>query len=244
MTELPPELKQRLSSRILDYAGIAFAPAGPSPNDSLGLAEVVADDDLAMAGQAAIAFDLAYRGLSVVSLGGPLEGEVRLGVNGRRPVRNAGPGLTVFRCASHPTIQCSIVSTVDGRIGCSWSNEFTPLFDSVGHFLENAAAWGNVQGWRYVAVGDVARESVVHVLGDIDVVVPASGEMSGWWVGSDIAVVFQQYLNPSRSRHPQVFVLARTLSSAKEAGRRIGDAVPPMACKAAEMMGVVPTLPA
>jgi hypothetical protein len=114
-------------------------------------------------------FDKTYRGISVFSLGGPLKGELRLGINGERPIWRADHGVEIFRCGVHHAIQCAIVASIDGRLGCSWSGEFTPLFDSVELFIENAAAWATVQGWRYVAVGDISADLALDVLDGLTV---------------------------------------------------------------------------
>jgi hypothetical protein len=202
-------------------------------------------DDFARVRQSAIMFDLDYRGLSVVSLGGPLEGKLRLGVNGARPIWRTRQGQGIFRCGSHAGIQCAVVSSVDGRVGCSWSGEFTPLFDSMRLALENAAAWGSMQGWKYVVVEDAASSSMVDLFDDITSDDAASGELSAWWIGDDHAVVAQQYLNPSRSAHPQVSVLAKTSVAEKEIRHRFASAgVSPVAFQVVEAMGVVPMLPA
>lgn len=118
------------------------------------------------------------------------------------------------------------------------------MFDSLKQFLENAAAWGVVQGWRYVAVGDFAVDSVVGLLGDVNPDVSASGKSASWWIGDDRAISVQQYLNPARSRYPQVCVLAKTPIAASEMGGLLpGLGVEPAALKAAKIFGFVPGLP-
>ncbi|GAA1030050.1 hypothetical protein GCM10009557_20710 [Virgisporangium ochraceum] len=125
--------------------------------------------------RAAELFDLTYRDTTVLSLGGPLEGEVRLGSAG---VWRTCDGLEVFRCGDHPTLQAAVVASVDGRIGSSWSGEFTALFNSVELFIANAAAWETVRTWRYVAVGDVPVDVAHDLLDDLVVNAAASGTLT------------------------------------------------------------------
>ena len=150
-------------------------------------------------------FEAQYGGLEVTVLGGVLEGKIRFGVGPSDAVWRDRQGVQMFRCASHPTLQCTIVSAVDGRLGCSWSREFTPLFDSVEVFLRDAAMWRVLQGWTYVAVGalDPARAA------DLGLSPEGPGKGISWWTSPDVVMVAHPYLNPARSPDPQVFVLAR-----------------------------------
>jgi hypothetical protein len=168
------------------------------------------------------AFDRRYRGISVLSYGGPLEGEVRLGIDGDRPIWRTPDGLEVCRFGRHPAIQCAVVISIDGRLGCSWTGEFTPLFDSVVLFIENAAAWAAVRSWRYVAVGDVSVEVVLDRLDSMTVDASASGRLATWWASPDCAMTAQRWLNPGRGSDPQVCVLARTRVAFDESRRRLG----------------------
>ncbi len=200
-------------------------------------------EGLAEAHRVARVFDDSYRGISVLSLGGPLKGAVRLGVHGVRPIWRTEQGLSIFRCGIHPTIQCAVVASVDGRLGCSWVSEFSPLFDSVELYIENAAAWAVVQGWRYVAVGDVLASSVLSVFDELSVDPLASGEMAAWWTGADHAVVTQQRLNPAISGRPQVSILARTPAAKEEArSRLVKIGMDPLVFQAADFIGQVPML--
>jgi hypothetical protein len=244
VTDFPVELGRNISARARDFAGIIL------PDEAASLEPAPHPDDFesdwgdsAETRRAIRAFDQKYRGMSVRSLGGPLKGEVRLGVNGARPFWRSGTGIAIFRCGDHPSIQCAIVASLDGRFGCSWSGEFTALFDSVELFIENAAAWGMVQGWEYVAVTDVPVNSVLAALDDMAVDVTASGELATWWTAADQVVVVQRHLNPARSVYPQVSVLARTPVAKDSTRRRLADVgMGPSAFDAAETFGQVPQL--
>ncbi|MEU7752060.1 hypothetical protein [Micromonospora sp. NPDC049171] len=110
-------------------------------------------------------------------------------------------------------------------------------------FIENAAAWGDVQGWRYVAVGDLPLDLVLDTFDELTPDVRASGQFSGWWTAQDLTVIAQRYLNPARSRHPQVSVAARTPGGQEQARHRLAVAgAEEIAFKAAELSGTVSTL--
>jgi hypothetical protein len=171
--------------------------------------------------RAAELFDRTYRDTTIVSLGGPLEGTVRLGTDG---MWRTAEGLEVFRCGHHPTLQAAVVAAVDGRIGSSWTWEFTPLFDSVDLFVANAAAWNELRNWRYVAVGDVPLDLVRDLVVDMSVDAAATGALTAWWRAPDHVVTAQQRVNPGRGPHPDVSVLARTHGAAEELRRRLAAA--------------------
>ncbi|MEV4705762.1 hypothetical protein [Actinoplanes sp. NPDC049316] len=151
-----------------------------------------------------------YSGLKFPVLGGQLAGEVRLGLHGSNNVWRARPDILVARMAAHDTAQCAMVLAVGSRFGCSWTGEFTPLFDSIGLMLEDAAVWGGLQGWSYVAFLDAATEHVLGVLGDLSRDSSASGDLSQWWFGEDIAVSVAPYLNPARGDNPRTTILVKS----------------------------------
>src|SRR5689334_24254918 len=127
-------------------------------------------------------FERVYRGVSVRCPDGPFEGTVELGVTGPQPVWQTPDGLEIFRCATHPSLQCGIVASIDGRFGSSWTDEFNPLYDSVELFLKDAAVWRSVEGWRYVAMGDMRVDVVVEALGGLAADPVVAGDLVQWWV--------------------------------------------------------------
>jgi hypothetical protein len=115
----------------------------------------------------------------------------------------------MFRAARHRDTQCNIAISENGAFGCSWSDEFHVLFDSVERFIEDSAVWEGFRGWHYAARldGELGR-----LLGLIDEVVldPVLSEGSvTWWIGRNIAIGSHPYLNPARSANNQSTVLAR-----------------------------------
>jgi hypothetical protein len=162
-----------------------------------------------------------YSGLKFPVLGGQLAGEVRLGLHGSNNVWRAGSDVLLARMAAHDTAQCALVLSADGRFGCSWTGEFTPLFDSIGLMLEDAAVWGGLQGWSYVAFLDVLVEGVPGVLADLSRDPSASGNLSQWWIGEDIAVSVAPYLNPARGDKPCTTILAKSAPAAAKVMREL-----------------------
>ncbi len=233
-----------LSARAREFVDISSTDKALPPDSWVRGPDVAPGwEGLAEARGVARVFDDSYQGISILSLGGPLKGAVRLGVHGERPIWRTEQGLSIFRCGIHPTIQCAVVASVDGRLGCSWVSEFSPLFDSVQLYIENAAAWAVMQGWQYVAVGDVLTSSVLSVFDELPADPLVSGEMAAWWTGADHAVVTQQRLNPALSGRPQVSVLARTPAAKEEARSRLVEiGMDPLIFQAADFIGQVPTL--
>jgi hypothetical protein len=168
--------------------------------------------------RAAELFDLTYRDTTVHFFGGPLDGEVWLGATG---MLRTADGLEIFRCGDNPTLQAAIVASADGRIGSSFADEFTPLFDSADLLLANAAAWERVRLWRYVAAGDMPVAAVLDLWDGMTVDAAASGELTTWWISPDLVVTVQRWLGSERSPNPDISVLARTESAFEEARRRL-----------------------
>ena len=211
MTRLPEALRRGISERARNFPGITrvSGPVGrawASPAPEAESRWRASPETL----RAAERFDEEYGGLKIAVLGGPLEGEIVLGVAGPEAVWRGPRGVEMFKCATHPTLQCAIVSTVDGRLGCSWSREFNPLFPSVDSFFEDAAMWGSVQGWSYVAVGAFPVEIVLAKFPELTRDDSASGGLISWWVSPEVVIAVHPYLSPGRSEHPQISVLADT----------------------------------
>lgn len=162
-----------------------------------------------------------YGGLRVPVLGGQLEGMIRLGFSGRPDSVWEGSGLLMARFAEHDTAQCALVVASDGRFGCSWAGEFSPLFESLEAMFEDVAVWGSLRGWRYVAEGDFPADEVCRVLGDMESDPVANGWLARWWFGQGLAVSAAAYLNSRRSSHPLVTVLGESTAVVAEARARI-----------------------
>lgn len=172
-----------------------------------------------------------------------MEGEVVLGVTGPDAAWRSQQGVEMFKCASHPTLQCAIVSTVDGRLGCSWNREFAPIFDSVELFIEDAAMWGSVQDWSYAAVGALSVDIVLEEFPDLALDDSASGDLSSWWISSEVVIAAHPYLSPGRNEHRQIAVLVKT-SEAKEPVRSAlrHNGIDASFCNSGEIQGMVPRL--
>jgi hypothetical protein len=165
-----------------------------------------------------------YGGLRFAVPGGVLEGQLWLAA--RRPgvvVRAAADGTYMFLAADHSDAQCALMISESGAFGCSWTDEFGKLFDSVEHMLECVALWHAFTGWTYVTVFGGAPEEVMATLEGLEADESAAGSTAGWWVGTDVAVVVEPYLTPTASPTPQVTVLARDEEVAALVRRRLRD---------------------
>ncbi len=165
-----------------------------------------------------------YGGLRFVVPGGVLTGQLWLAA--RRPgvfVQAAADGTYMFLAADHSDAQCAFMISETGAFGCSWTDEFGKLFDSVEHMIECIALWHAFTGWTYVTVFGGTPEAVVETLGGLEADESAAGSTAGWWLGTDVAVVVEPYLTPTASRTPQVTVLARDEQVAALVRRRLGD---------------------
>ncbi|MBS2965833.1 hypothetical protein KGA66_22470 [Actinocrinis puniceicyclus] len=162
-----------------------------------------------------------YEGHKIQVPGGALEGSIELTCGPDPKIRESSNGERFFRVAKHDTAQCSIVMSLSGIIGCSWVDEFHPLFDSIGKFVEDCAAWNDHRGWTYVATVDGPEKELISLFGDFRLDRGASGDLSKWWIRQDIAIVSHPYLNPSRGGGKKVTLLALDLECAESAYRVI-----------------------
>ncbi|WP_152645123.1 hypothetical protein [Kitasatospora griseola] len=182
---------------------------GPTGRDEISVAPELAET--AETTEEAIArmvfFDEHYGGRIIPVRGGVLAGLLTLGTGARPSVLRSTGGEPMFRIGRHNSAQCAIVMSGDGRIGCSWSFEFHPLFDSIEKFIEDCSAWNQIRGWQYVAIADAIPVDIVTAIDDLHPDEFASGEKVKWWTSSRIAITSHPYLNPARSSE-QVAILA------------------------------------
>ena len=153
-------------------------------------------------------YDDTYGGLKFSVLGGVLVGELRLGAD-RGRIWRADDGRFVFNAAEHSDAQCAFVISENGEFGSSWSGEFNKLFDSIEHLIECASMWAAVGNWCYVSIVSHDPGLVLRAVAGVEIDEPSAGSSSFWWLNNELAVVTEQFLNPSISHWPQVTVLAR-----------------------------------
>jgi hypothetical protein len=233
-----------LSERVRNFPGIAQVSDGIGYESASPALDAESPWNASPeAHHAAERFAGEYGGLKVAVLGGSFEGEVTFGVAGPEAVWRSRQGVEMFKCAHHPTLQCAIVATVDRRLGCSWGREFSPLFDSVELFIEDAAMWGSVQGWSYVAVGEFSLDIALEEFPDLMREDSASGGLSSWWVSPELVIAAHPYLSPGRSAHPKITVLAATGRTKESVRRALRDSgIGELPFTAGEIYGIVPKL--
>ncbi|MEK8225438.1 hypothetical protein NKG05_03830 [Oerskovia sp. M15] len=108
-------------------------------------------------------FARSYAGRYFEVEGGTLDGSIHLGGGAPPTVRLSRDGAPMLDAARHDMAQCQIVLSEAGQVGCSWTDEFHLLFDSVENFIEDCALWREHYGWWYAAtlIDDPAR---IHTL--------------------------------------------------------------------------------
>ena len=166
--------------------------------------------DLARMRQFVAGFRRDYEGRSFVVAGGMLEGSIVLGCGSNPLLRKSCDGVTMFRAARHEYVQCDIVISEHGTFGCSWGNEFHPLFNSVASFIEDCAIWNKLHGWYYVCSLEGGFDRVLDVLGETTSRSIEIGEFAAWCLGGDIAIATHPFLNPGRNADAQIDVMVRS----------------------------------
>lgn len=155
------------------------------------------------------AYYRGYEGRSLDVVGGPLSGGVVLGCGVNPRLRSSWDGIVMFRAARHRDAQCDVVISENGAFGCSWSDEFHVLFDSVEKFIEDCAAWKGFRGWHYAARLDGELSGLLGLIDEVVMDPILSGGSVTWWIGRNIAIGSHPYLNPARSVNNQSTVLVR-----------------------------------
>lgn len=203
------ELSDR-AANFLDACVRTDAWAGPIRRETIAVDDALVDagGGIDEALSRMVLFDERFGGRVISVIGGVLVGSLTLGCGARPSLWRSAGGEPVFRMAQHDSAQCAIVMSSSGQVGCSWSSEFHPLFDSIEHFIEDCAAWRQIRGWQYVAISDFDPGRVVGAVGAISPDKSASGEIARWWMADGVAVVAHPYLNPGRGSARQVAVLA------------------------------------
>lgn len=152
-------------------------------------------------------FARGYAGRYVEVEGGPLEGSIVLGGGTRPTVRLSSDGAPMLDAARHDTAQCQIVLSERGQLGCSWTDEFQLLFDSVEDFVEDCALWREHHGWWYAATPSDDPAPIHTILGRRATERLQLGSRVEWLLGSDVAVASHPFLTSIAPR--RTAVLAR-----------------------------------
>lgn len=107
----------------------------------------------------------------------------------------------------HATAQCQIVLSEGGQLGCSWTDEFHLLFDSVESFVEDCAIWREHLGWWYAATLSDDPVSIHLLLGQRATERVRLDSGADWPLGRDVAVASHRFLTDIAPR--RTVVLAR-----------------------------------
>lgn len=132
--------------------------------------------------------------------GGPLEGRVAMVLERpARPWQAAGAGIVV-PFADAMDAQYAIVSTRDGRIGCSFSGEFSQVYEDFSSMLTDALHWWGFKDWYYVffSAGYPRAELVPP---DLTTPVKSPDGCFAWRIGRDWAVSW--HLSPNGLGQPE-----------------------------------------
>ncbi|MFI8186920.1 hypothetical protein OG539_02290 [Actinacidiphila glaucinigra] len=116
-------------------------------------------------------------------------------------------GDEFIRIAENQYAPCAIVLRRDGRVGVSWSGEYTDMFAGFTEFVETMALWSTLRGWtvlrgfglRYFdAVEFVSRGRSSSVTG---------GSLTRWTRFDDAVVMEEPFLTGDPDRPPRVHVV-------------------------------------
>ncbi|MGW7357393.1 hypothetical protein ACWGI0_12370 [Streptomyces sp. NPDC054802] len=147
-----------------------------------------------------------WEGITLPGYGGNYYGWTRFSVS-RDGWTSSPHGDEFIRIGENQYAPCAIVLRRDGRVGVSWSGEYTDMFASFTEFVESVAQWSMLRGWtglqgfglRYSdAVEFVSRGRTRPVTG---------GTLTRWTRFDDAVAVEEPFLNGDSDRPRRVHVV-------------------------------------
>lgn len=185
------ESVQFLNEEVRAPRGLREVPWIDFPSETGALIELLSDE---------------WEGCVLPCYGGNYYGWTRLSVS-PGGWTSSPEGDEFIRIAENHDAPCAIVLRRDGRVGVSWSGEYTDMFASFTEFVEMAALWSTLRGWTILesfglrffdAVEFVSRRRTRPVTG---------GSLTRWTRFDDAVVLEEPFLTGDPDRPPRVHVV-------------------------------------
>jgi len=116
-------------------------------------------------------------------------------------------GDEFIRIAENHDAPCAIVLRRDGRIGVSWSGEYTDMFADFAEFVETVALWSTMRGWTAVESYGLRYSDAVEFVSRGRTRPVTGGSLTRWTRFDDAVVLEEPFLTGDPDRPPRVHVV-------------------------------------
>ncbi|MET9953439.1 hypothetical protein ABZ135_18070 [Streptomyces sp. NPDC006339] len=148
-----------------------------------------------------------WEGVTLPGYGGNYYGWTRLSVS-RDGWASSPDGDEFIRIGEHQNAPCAIVLHRDGRVGVSWSGEYTDMFAGFMEFVESLALWSTLRGWTVLSGFGLQYSEAVDFISRGRLRPVTVGSLTRWTRFDDVAVLEEPFLTGDPGRPPRVYVMA------------------------------------
>lgn len=145
----------------------------------------------------------AWEGCVLPCYGGNYYGWTRLSVS-PGGWTTSPEGDEFIRIAENHDLPCAIVLRRDGRVGVSWSGEYTDMFAGFTEFVETAALWSTLRDWTVLQGFGLRYSDAVEFVSRGRTRPVTGGSRTRWTRFDDAVVLEEPFLTGDPDRPPRV----------------------------------------
>lgn len=148
----------------------------------------------------------AWEGCVLPCYGGNYYGWTRLSVS-PGGWTTSPEGDEFIRIAENHDLPCAIVLRRDGRVGVSWSGEYTDMFAGFTEFVETAALWSTLRDWTVLQGFGLRYSDAVEFVSRGRTRPVTGGSRTRWTRFDDAVVLEEPFLTGDPDRPPRVHLV-------------------------------------
>lgn len=148
----------------------------------------------------------AWEGCVLPCYGGNYYGWTRLSVS-PGGWTTSSEGDEFIRIAENHDLPCAIVLRRDGRVGVSWSGEYTDMFAGFTEFVETAALWSTLRDWTVLQGFGLRYSDAVEFVSRGRTRPVTGGSRTRWTRFDDAVVLEEPFLTGDPDRPPRVHLV-------------------------------------
>ncbi|MGW7428293.1 hypothetical protein ACWGIN_01960 [Streptomyces sp. NPDC054861] len=147
-----------------------------------------------------------WEGTTLPCYGGNYYGWIRLSVS-RDGWMSSLSGDEFIRIGEAQNAPCAIVLRRDGRVGVSWSDEYTDMFAGFTEFVDSVALWSTLRGWTGLQGFGLQYTDAVEFVSRGRPRPLTGGSLTRWTRFDDAVVLEEPFLTGDPGRPPRVHVV-------------------------------------
>ncbi|WP_069766808.1 hypothetical protein [Streptomyces sp. LUP30] len=148
----------------------------------------------------------AWEGCVLPCYGGNYYGWTRLSVS-PGGWTTSSEGDEFIRIAENDDLPCAIVLRRDGRVGVSWSGEYTDMFAGFTEFVETVALWSTLRDWTVLQGFGLRYSDAVEFVSRGRTRPVTGGSRTRWTRFDDAVVLEEPFLTGDPDRPPRVHLV-------------------------------------